>query len=456
MARLSFNYLFALALVHNSLAAVPSGVQQGNYQLNIEPNSTRILACGSITFDYTITPSLSTFAPVTLVVSVESADGSLDEVLDNNAILGDLWTWSPIRVLPGQYTLSISSAPTSPYTISGLSDPFSVETGSGFCLGSSGSASSQSSVPTSSSTTPQRPTSNSASNTPKPSSPTVSHSSSSSNATPGPTIISTAAHSSVGIKAGVSVAVIAVALAGAGALYWLFLTRRRRPRNPQNNLRGYGPGYDGLESRDDYLADPKAPVDPLGRSLSGGLPPGGAVSSYSRSDFLDEKSAQASAIGGASSNGATAGHSAVDSFTALNYLPPTVPPPASHNNNVHPIVLVGRSASGSSTVHESGSSEGNDFETATATSSIGVQPPRRAVRKPVPAYGNTQVKRNSHERRNRNSDNSMNNPSYASSLNDLPVQPAHAPPNTLNHKGSFGETKPMNHVLMPDLPLTQN
>jgi len=180
---------------------------------------------------------------------------------------------------------------------------------------------------------------------------------------------------------------------------------------------------------------------------------GGMASSYSRSDFLDEKSAQsASAIGGGSSNGATAGHSGVDSLTGFGYFPPSMPPPATYNN---PVALVARTASGSSTSHENMNSlENSGFETSTTHSTV--QTPRRAARKPVPAYGDSQGPRNSEERKNRISANSLINPSYASSINEVPLQPTQPGPNALNHKGSFGESKPMNHVLMPDMPLTQN
>jgi len=262
----------------------------------------------------------------------------------------------------------------------------------------------------------------------------------------------TASHTSTGLKAGVSVAVVAVVLAGAAALYWL-LVNRRHSRHAQNHF-GYDPGYDNLGSRDDQVAFAvrKPPSDPLGRTLSGGSAPGAAVNSYSHDGLLDEKSA--TPFGGASSNGATAGHSGTDSFVAVEHpsqwaaFPVTVPPSA----------MVARSTSGTSftTGEGSSSTEHESFQSYGA-----VQTPRRATRKPVPAYGDIQIPRISQERKKRDSGTSVNSPGTTSSINDLPPQPTRPAPNdtstqALNHKGSFGDSKPMNHVLMPDMPLSQD
>jgi hypothetical protein len=255
------------------------------------------------------------------------------------------------------------------------------------------------------------------------------------------------------------VAAVAVVLAGAGALFWLLVNRRRRTRRTPNNFGGYDPGYNGLGSRDDYVVDPKGPVDPLGRTFGGGFVAAGGVNSYSNSGLLDEKSGQStSGVGGSSSNGATTGHGGVESLSALGYVPPAVIPRSlAHNNNAYSAMAGLKSASGSHTSHEEPSPlESSGFETSTIHSTGSALPSRRGTRKPVPAIGD--LPRDSNERKNRTRSNSLNNPSYASSIDELPSQPqpTHAAPSTLNHKGSFGDTKPMNHVLMPDFPLSQN
>jgi len=258
-----------------------------------------------------------------------------------------------------------------------------------------------------------------------------------------------ASHTSTGLKAGVAVAVIAVVLSAAGALYWLLVNRRRRSHRV-----GYDPGYGNLGSRDDQL-DSKVPADPLGRTFSGGLAAGGAVNSYSHSGLLDEKST--SAIGG-SSNGATAGHSGLDSFSAVGHAPVSGPPQWQYPSTV-PVAIVARSTSASTGTTGEGTST-SEHEPYSTHPYAAVQTPKRATRKPVPAYtGDIPMTRTSQERKKRTSANSMSNPSYASSLNELPAQPTRTAPttttNTLNHKGSFGDGKPMNHVLMPDMPLSQ-
>lgn len=471
MALLSLLAFAILAFIDHSFAAVPSDTPP-TYSLTIAPLSLDIETCNTAIFSYTVTPALNTLNPVPLVVSVQSADGSLNlvtclfschlhlistQVLDRSALLGQSnWTWKTVNVQAGQYTLLISSANPAQYVINGRSNPFVVRLGSTSCLGTASQTSNtqtSSLPPTSSASLPPPRPSQTPSLIPKPSSPALSHTSSSSDTTPLPTNISSGSHTSAGLKAGVSVAVIAVVLAGAGALYWMLMNRRRRARRSPKLVGGFGPGYDGLGSRDDYV-DAKGSNDPLGRSFSGGLPAGGAINSYSRSELLEEKSAQsASALGGHSSNGATVGHSAVDSIVGLGYIPPAVPLQAVTSPSV------GRSISNSTTNEVSGTFENGEEESSTAVSVATSQPARRANRKPVPAYIDGQKKRNSSDKKQRNSSNSLNQPSYASSLNDLPIQPDHpAPgePDTLHHKSSFGEGKPMNHVLMPDMPLSQN
>jgi len=220
---------------------------------------------------------------------------------------------------------------------------------------------------------------------------------------------------------------------------------RRRTRRSPNHF-GYDPGYGNLGSRDDQLDDKLVPADPLGRTFSGGPAAGGAVNSHSHSGLLDEKSTTAMA----SSNGATAGHSGADSFSASGHTPA---PQWAYPTTVPPVALVTRSTSGSSITTGEGTST-TEHEPFPVQGYGGVsQTPKRATRKPVPAYGEAPVPRSSQERRKRTSGNSTTNISSASS-SDLPAQPARAAPN-LNHKGSFGDSKPMNHVLMPDMPLSQ-
>jgi hypothetical protein len=334
------------------------------------------------------------------------------------------WLWNPVDVPAGQYSLVMQSFDNQQYDIVGESALFTVGLADTSCLNSSSASSS--SPPTQSSPPPST------------SSPNQSSSASSSvNTTP--SAISAVSHSSVGLKAGVSVAVIAVFITGVGALFWVLYGRWKRSSRLPNNPGDRGPRYDDLGSRDDYPSYPKSSNDPLS---------GGAVSSY-----WDEKSGQST--NAISSHNATTGHGGVDSVSAISYIPPSMPSTANYNNNIHPVVLVGRSLSGSTSSRDSALSiEAQDLETTT-TQSSGVQHPKRAARKPVPAYGDLQRARDSEERKSR-SRSSANSLSMPATDTGSFKQIGEEIPNTVKHKGSFGETKPMSHVLMPDLPLARN